>query len=69
MTLTYSARLAVRSVTGFAHQEDCLEEFNKYVRGPLRDAVVADLGDVADIPYTVSCNLFRRISLRLQRLS
>ncbi|CAE6972223.1 unnamed protein product [Symbiodinium sp. CCMP2456] len=53
MSLTYSARLAVRSVTGFATHEGCLEEFNKYVRGPLRDAVVADLGDVTDIPYTV----------------
>jgi len=51
LPLTYSARLAVRSVTGFANHEDCLEEFNRYVRGPLRDAVVEDLGDVTDIPY------------------
>ncbi|CAE6949727.1 unnamed protein product [Symbiodinium sp. CCMP2592] len=53
ISLTYPARLAVRSVTGFANHDDCLEEFNKYVQGPLRDAVVADLGDVTDIPYTV----------------
>ena len=60
-SLTFSARLALRSVTGFASHQDCLEEFNKYVHGPLRDAVVADLGDVTDVPYTVSCNLFLRI--------
>ncbi|CAE6949707.1 unnamed protein product [Symbiodinium sp. CCMP2592] len=53
ISLTYSARLAVRSVTGFANHDDCLEEFNKYVQGPLRDAVVEDLGDVTDIPYSV----------------
>ncbi|CAE7556112.1 unnamed protein product [Symbiodinium microadriaticum] len=53
LSLTYSARLAVRSVTGFANHDDCLEEFNKYVQGPMHDAVVEDLGDVTDIPYGV----------------
>ncbi|CAE6918919.1 unnamed protein product [Symbiodinium sp. CCMP2456] len=53
LSLTYSARLAVRSVTGLANHEDCLEEFNKYVQGPMHDAVVEDLGDVTDIPYGV----------------
>ncbi|CAE7555344.1 unnamed protein product [Symbiodinium natans] len=53
LALTSSARLAVRSVTGFANHEDCLEEFNIYVQGPLRDAVVEDLGDATDIPYAV----------------
>ena len=56
LALTSSARLAVRSVTGFANHEDCLEEFNIYVQGPLRDAVVEDLGDATDIPYAVSCH-------------
>ncbi|CAE7835713.1 unnamed protein product, partial [Symbiodinium necroappetens] len=53
LSLSFSARLAVRSVTGFANHEDCLEEFNKYVQGPMRAAVVEDLGDVTDIPYAV----------------
>ena len=57
MSLTYSARLAVRSVTGFANHEDCLEEFNKYVQGPMRAAVVEDLGNMTDIPYAVPCNV------------
>ncbi|CAE6949748.1 unnamed protein product [Symbiodinium sp. CCMP2592] len=52
-SLTFSARLALRSVTGLAKHDDCLEEFNKYVQGPMRDAVVADLGEVTDIPYAV----------------
>ncbi|CAE6926267.1 unnamed protein product [Symbiodinium sp. CCMP2456] len=52
-SLTFSDRLALRSATGLATHEDCLEEFNKYVQGPMHDAVVEDLGDVIDIPYTV----------------
>ena len=62
-SLTVSARLALRSVTGLATHEDCLEEFNKYVQGPMHDAVVEDLGNVTDIPYLVSCNLFHSILL------
>ena len=62
-SLTVSARLALRAVTGLAKHDDCLEEFNKYVQGPMRDAAVADLGNVTDIPYAVSCNLFLRIVL------
>ncbi|CAE7941780.1 unnamed protein product [Symbiodinium necroappetens] len=52
-SLTVSARLALRAVTGLAKHDDCLEEFNKYVQGPMRDAAVADLGDVTDIPHAV----------------
>ena len=62
-SLTVSARIALRAVTGLAKHDDCLEEFNKYVQGPMRDAAVADLGDVTDIPHAVSCNLFLRIVL------
>ncbi|CAE7870262.1 unnamed protein product [Symbiodinium necroappetens] len=57
LSLTYSARLAVRSVTGFANHDDCLEEFNKYVQGPMHDAVVEDLGDAA-YPCLLRCVRF-----------
>ena len=60
----------MRSVTGFANHEDCLEEFNKYVQGPMRAAVVEDLGDVTDIPYAVPCSLITpQMLLHLLRLS
>ncbi|CAE7614560.1 unnamed protein product [Symbiodinium sp. CCMP2592] len=47
--LSSPARLAIRSVAGLGHQ-DCLQFFNDYVRGPVRDAIINDLGSERKAP-------------------
>ena len=36
-----------------AQVDECLDRFNEYVRGPLREAVVQDLGGAGDLSWTI----------------
>ena len=42
----------IRNITSYPTQEEVLEQFNAYVRGPLRSSVVRRLGRKDDIPFT-----------------
>ena len=41
----------IRNITSYPTQEEVLEQFNAYVRGPLRSSVVRRLGRKDDIPF------------------
>ena len=41
----------IRNITSYPTQEEVLEQFNAYVRGPLRSSVVRRLGRKEDIPF------------------
>ena len=42
---------SIRSVTSYPSRDEILDEFNAYVRGPLRDSVMEQLGSEEDISF------------------
>ena len=47
-----SSRSALRSVTSYLDHDQCLDEFNDYVRYSLRDMLVADLGVETQLSFS-----------------
>ena len=54
--LSVEERRAIRTVTGYADDGECIGAFNSFVRGPLLNAVMEDLGDEVQAPWLV-CSL------------
>ena len=49
----FSLESGLRSVTSYPSQEQIIDEFNAYVRGPLRENIVSSLGREDHIPLKV----------------
>eukprot|EP00439_Symbiodinium_sp_Y106_P083831 s123_g24.t1 len=54
--LSVEERRAIRAVTDYGDDGECIGAFNSYVHGPLLNAVMEDLGDEVQAPWLV-CSL------------